>query len=150
MLPMKALRLSLGTLLAADATSLAPSSTPNEMALVTVPFALSELLSIGDITLASGDGLDAIVGVAGAQQVGTDPVTQEQLITIKAPAGGYRWALTSAPSLPVTIYGIALTTTAAGALLGLTLLDTPITVTNIGDEIDVTPVQMRMVARPLT
>lgn len=150
MLPVKSLRTSLGTSLAANTASLAPATDPNEIALITAAFTPTEDLVIGDLTLASGDGLDAIVGVAGTQLTGTDPLTQEQLVTIKDPAGGYRWALTSAPTPPVTVYGFALTTTAAGALLATQALDAPITLTNIGDEIDIGSATLRFVLQPMS
>jgi hypothetical protein len=150
MLPVRSLRLTIGTLLAADATGLAPATNPNEVALIIAPFAETENLVIGDLVLASANGLAAIVGVAGAQQTGNDPVTQEQLVTIKEPAGGWRFILTSTPGSPVTIYGRALTTTAGGALLGVEILDTPVSLTNTGDEWNGGPVNCRIVVRPIT
>jgi predicted secreted protein len=150
MLPVKSIRISLGTLLAADATSLAPATDPNEIALITAPFVPTENLVIGDLTFGSGNGLDPIVGVAGTQNVGVNPLTQEQVVTIKEPAGGWRWQLTGAPSPAVTIYGIALTTTAGAALLGTQVLDNPVTMTNIGDEYNAGSVNLTFVLTPLS
>jgi len=150
MLPVKTVRTALGTLLAANAATLAPVSDPNEINLISAPFTPTEDLVIGDLTLASGDGLDAIPGATGAQLVGIDPITQEQVITIKEPAGGWRFQLTGPKSPAVTIYGFALTTEAAAALLGTQTLPEPITVENIGDYVDLGNVTLRFVLQPMS
>ena len=149
MLPMISVRQALGTLLAADTANLA-AATANEVALISANFTATENLTTAELTLASGDGADPIVGVSGVQLVGNDPLTLEQVITIKEPAGGWRWELTGVPSPAITIYGLALTLTAGGALLGVMKLPTPITLTNIGDFYDAGNIQMRFVAQPIS
>jgi hypothetical protein len=150
MLPVKSVRTALGTLLAANAATLAPAADPNEINLIAADFTPTENLVIGDLTLASGDGLDAIPGATGTQLVGIDPVTQEQIVTIKEPAGGWHWQLTGPKTPAVTIYGFALTTEAAAALLATQKLDVPITVENIGDLVDIGSATLRFVLQPMT
>jgi hypothetical protein len=141
----------LATLLAADATTLAPAMDANEIALVTnSDFTPSPLTVIGDVTLAAGNGLDAIVGAAGAQLVGSDPATGQKIITIKEPAGGWHWALTMDLVSPLIIYGFCLTSTGGAAYLAGQLLPAPITVQFTGDTIDIGIAAMRLPNSPLS
>lgn len=148
MLPMKALRLQLGELLAADTTTLAPV-TANKIALVAGAFALSENLVVGSLTLATFTGSTPKAGASGAQQAGTDPVTGEQKITILAPAGGWRWECTVAPGSPETIYGFALLDTTLATLLGAAVLDTPVPIASVGDFVDLGAVEITFVLQPM-
>lgn len=148
MLPMKALRIALGELLAADVDTLAPVAA-NKIALIAANFGLNENLVVGDLTLASFTGSTPKAGAAGAQQVGIDPLTGDQVITILAPVGGWRWECTAAPGAPETIYGYALLLADLSVLLGAELLDNPITISDDGDFIDLGSVPIRFVAQPM-
>jgi hypothetical protein len=139
-----ALNQKLATLLAADATTLAPATDPNVIALVTNSFTPTPQTVIGDLTFASGDGLDPIIGTAGTQHVGVDPVTGESVISMVEPAGGWRWQLTGTPGSPVVVYGFALLTTASAAYLASELLPTPITLQVIGDFLDIGSATFRL------
>lgn len=150
MLPMKLLRLALGNLLAADATTLAPAMDANKTALIAAAFNLNENLALGSLTLATFTGSAPKVGAAGAQQVGTDPLTGDQVITILAPAGGWRWECSAAPGAPQTIFGFCLLDNAAAVLLAAEVLDNPIVITNVGDFIDLGQIPMRFVIQPLS
>ncbi len=150
LLPMRAVRLQLGELLAADSTTLAPGVSANKIALIAAAFNLNEALVIGDLTLASFTGSAPKAGTTGAQGVGTDPMTGEQLITILAPAGGWRFVCTVAPGAPQTIYGFCLTDNAGATLLAAEQLPSPITIASVGDEIDLGAVAMTFVLRPLS
>lgn len=150
MLPMIAVRKQLGVLLAADSTTLAPAVSANEIALIAAPFTPSEDLVIASLTLATFTGSAPKVGVTGAQGVGNDPATQDQIVTNLAPAGGWRFVCTAAPTPPQQIYGYALTTTATGALLAVALLPIPVTITNVGDEIDLGAIQFTFVLTPIS
>lgn len=151
MLPMVAVRLQLGALLAADATTLAPASDANMIALIIAPFSLSENLVVGDLTLATANGLAPIAGATGAQEVALDPTTNQQLITLKPGASsGWRWVTSGGLSVPITVYGIALTDNAGTTLLGAGLLPAPVTVAADGYQIDVDPVQMTLVLNPIS
>jgi hypothetical protein len=150
MLPTKAVRLALGTLLAADTTTLAPAVTANKISLIKAPFTPSENLVIGDLTLADFATSTAIAGTLGAQLVGTDPATLDQVITIKDPLGGYRWITTALTNLPQTIYGFALTDSTLATLLAVAVLPAPVTLQEVGQFIDLGSVQLTIVTRPIS
>jgi hypothetical protein len=149
MLPMKSVRLSLGTLLAADTGSLAPA-TANKIALIAAPFTLNEGLTAGGLTLATFTGSTPISGTSGAQGAGINPATQDQLITILTPAGGWRWVCTVAPGAPEVIYGFALLDHTLATLLAAEALVTPISIADVDDEIDLGAVTMTFVLQPLS
>ena len=150
MLPMKALRLGLGEALAADTATLAPAVTPNKIALVIANFSLTENLAIGDLTYATFAGGSAKAGVAGDQQAGVKPLTGDQAITILAPAGGWRWECTAAPTPIQVVYGFALANDAGDELLAAALLDTPIAIGDVGDFLDLGSVEITFVIQPMT
>lgn len=150
MLPMRAVRLRLGTLLAADATTLAPASDANMVALVVAPFTLSETLAIGDLTLASDHGLAPIACATGAQEVALLPSSFAQIITLKPGAtSGFRWVTSGSFPPSITIYGFALTDNGGTTLLAAQTLDAPVVVTDVGQQLDLDPVTMQFVQSPL-
>jgi hypothetical protein len=149
MLPMSALRFSLGDGLAANVTYLAPV-VANEIALIGADFTPSEDLVTSDLTLVSGNGLSPIPGVSGAQLGGISPITQEQVITIKAPAGGWRWLTTTPFVGPVNVFGFALTKTAGGLLLAVQKFDAPIAFTAAGQFLDLGDVEITFVLQPMS
>jgi hypothetical protein len=150
MLPMTPVRLQLGALLAADTTTLAPA-TANKVALYNTPTAINENLVPGSLSLATFTGSSPISGTAGAQGVGTDPATGDQVVTILAPAGGWRFVCTAAPVTPETIYGFALLDhTLAATLLAIAALPTPTTIVNVGDEIDLGSIPLTFVLQPIS
>lgn len=150
LLPTFAVRKQLGTLLAADTTTLAPATNANAIALINAAFTPNENLLIGSLSFATFVGSTPIDGATGAQGVGIDPATGEQIVTILAPAGGWRWTCTTAPITPETIYGYALTDHAGATLLGTALLTTPITISEVGDVIDLGAVEITFVAQPMS
>lgn len=150
LLPMQAVRLQLGALLAADTTTLAPAVSANKIALINAAFTPTENMTIGSLSFATFTGSSPKVGAAGTQGVGIDPATGEQLITILAPAGGWRFVCTVAPATPETIFGFALTDNAGAVLLGVELLPNPITIAVVNDEIDLGAVAMTFVLQPLS
>lgn len=150
MLPMKAERLLIGTLLAADAGSFAPAVSANKVALIMAPFSLNEDLTAGALTLATFTGATPIAGSTGAQLTGLDPATFEQLITIKEPVGGWRWVTTNTVNLPQTIYGFALLDSTLATLLGVGMLTVPITLTDTGQVIDLGSITMRIQLQPIS
>lgn len=150
LLPTNDVRSQLGTLLAADATTLAPASNANKIALINAPFTPSGNLNISMLSFATFVGSTPLAGATGAQGVGVDPATGQQIITILTPAGGWRWTCTTAPGSPETIYGFALTDHAAATLLGTQLLTTPEVIQAVGDQIDLGAVDMTLVAQPIS
>jgi len=151
LLPMVAVRLQLGALLAADTTTLAPAMNANTVALIVAPFTLSENLTIGSLTLASTNGLGPIACATGSQEVAISPVTNQQIITIVPGAGsGFRWVTSGSFTAPITIYGYALTTASQAALLAAQTLPSPISVSQTGYQIDLDPIQMTFNVTPIT
>lgn len=149
MLPMKDLRLSIGTLISEDATFLAPVAA-NKLVLIKEAFTPSENLVLGSLTLADFTGSTPIAGVAGNQQTGIDPATGDQIVTIRPPVGGYRWITADAVNLPQTIFGYALVNNAASVLLAVETLPTPLTLQGAGEEISLGPIQMTIVQEPIS
>lgn len=150
MLPMKALRLELGTALAADAAILAPVADNNEIALIAASFSPSENLAISDLVLATFTGLAPKLAGLGTQNVGIDPATQQQSITIKEPIGGWRFQCTVTPSPPQTIYGFCLTTKNGVALLGVEAFPVPITITEAGNFVEIGFARLTFVLQPMS
>lgn len=150
MLPMRAERLLIGTLLAADAGSFAPAVSANKIALVMAAFTPNEDLTLGDLTLADFAGSTPLAGSTGAQLASVDPATDEQLITIKEPLGGWRWVTTALTNLPQTIYGYALVDSTIAAMYGVQALDVPITLTAVGQSIDLGAVVLRINQQPIS
>lgn len=150
MLPMRAVRLRLGTLLAADATTLAPASDANMVALVIAPFTNSETLVVGDLTLAADHGLAPIACATGAQEVALLPSSFAQIITMKPGATtGFRWVSSGSFPPPITIYGYALLDNALANVLAAQTLDAPVIISDAGQQIDLDPVTMQFVQSPL-
>lgn len=149
MTPMLELRLALGDALSADTTTLAPAVNANKIALVMADFVPSEGLVAGDLSLATFDGGDPIAGATGAQLVGVDPVTGQQVIDIKEPLGGWRWEVTGATDLPQTIYGFALLDSTLATLFAVEHFDEPITLNAEGQFIEVPYARLTFVLAPI-
>jgi len=148
MLPMKAVRLQFGELLAADTTTLAPAVNANKIALIANDFNLNELLEVADLTLADFDGSAPIAGATGTQLAGIDPLTGEQIVTVKEPIGGWRWEMTGLTVPTQTIFGYALLKSDLSVLYGAQRLPAPITLQAIGEQIDIGSAQIRIVLNP--
>jgi hypothetical protein len=150
MYPMESLRLAIGDFLAENL----PLNQPTDallIRLVAADFTPSEGLVPGDLTFASFDGSTAkSPTVATDWQVGTDPATNEQLITAPEPAGGWRWEVTGVTNLPQSIYGFALLTAASAELLAVEKLAAPVTLIAVTNEINLGKAQFRVGIAPLT
>lgn len=148
MFPMRALREQIGTLLAADATTLAPAVNGNKIALIAANFTYDETLTIASLTFASFTGSAPLVLGTGAQNVGDDPASGEQVIALLLPAGGLRWTCTVAPVPPQTIYGYALTDNAGAVLLAVKQLPTAIAISAVGQQIVLDPAEIAILLNP--
>lgn len=137
MLLERSVRLKVGTLLAADADTFAPAADENKIALIMSDFTPSETLTIGSLTLATFDGSTPIAGTVGAQQTGLDPANGDQILTIKDPAGGYRWITTGVTNLPMDIYGFILLNDAGDEWYAIEKFDSPIHLDAVGQEINI-------------
>jgi len=146
----KFFRASLASLLAAQASGLAPAADPNAISLIMADFTPTEDLAIGDLTFATFTGSTPIDGVIGAQEYWIDPSTGEYMITLIEPANGWRWEVQDAVNLPQTIYGYALHNGLKTALLGVHHFDTPITLTETLNAIDIGSATIRFVLQPMS
>lgn len=150
MLPTQALRLQIGTALAGT-TPLDQATALNRVALISAPFTPNENLTFADLTLATFDGSTEKTVPLGSQEVGVDPLTGQQIITIVPPAGGWRFVSTGVTNLPQTIYGFCLyDSTGPGPLLACELLPTPISIVASGQQIDLGTVKLTLVLSPMS
>jgi len=150
MLPMQAVRLRLGALLAADTMSLAPVLA-NKLAVIVAPFTEAETLQYSDLTLASTNGLSPIALATGSQEVAIDPVSQAQILTLVPGAGtGFRWVTSGTFPPSITVYGFALIDNAGATLLGVVTLATPIVLSATGYQVEADPQMMTFVLQPLS
>lgn len=150
MLPMIAVRKQTGILLADDATTLAPATNANKIALIGAAFSLNENLVLSSLTLLTGGGLTAITGTVGAQAVAIDPVTGDQIITLLPGTGTWRWVSSGGAGYPKTVYGYALVDNGIANLLAAQTLATPIVLTADGQQVDLDPITMRFVLQPIS
>jgi len=143
-------RASLASLLAAQASGLAPAADPNAISLIMADFTPTEELVIGDLTFATFTGSTPIDGTIGAQEYWIDPMTDEYMITLIEPANGWRWEVVDAVNLPQTIYGYALHNGPKTVLLGVHHFDEPITLTAALQAIDIGKAEIRFVLEPMS
>ena len=146
----KAIREQALKLLAADSTTLAPAALANMMALVMAPIAPSEALTFADLTLATFDGSTPIACGTGTQPTGEDPFSGAEVLSIKVPAGGFRWESTGVTNLPQTIYGYVLLDNALAVLLASAAFDAPITITAVDQVIESLNATMQLAANTIT
>jgi len=149
MIPMRPLRLSLGTSFASDPAYLAPAQNPNKIVLVKNNPPVSENMTLENIVPADFTGSAPIDGLPGAQQVGVDPNTMDQVVTIKDPLGGFRWITGDNVNLPQTIYGYALLTANGTSLLAYMPFTAPMDLLDQGQEINLGKVQFRINPQPI-
>ena len=145
-----AIREAMVALLAADAATLAPAADANKIALVMNEINPGEALTFADCTLATFTGATPIAAGTGTQPSGTDSFSGASVISIKVPAGGFRWETTDAVNLPQTIYGFILVDNAVAVLLAAARFDTPITLTAAGQVIENLDATIQLAAGTLT
>jgi len=143
-------RKQLAVLLASDATGLAPAADPNAISLIMADFTPTEDLVLADLTFATFTGSTPIDGNIGNQEWWKDPQTGEWMITLIEPANGWRWEVIDAVNLPQTIYGFALHNGPKTVLFGTHHFDTPITLTEAMNAIDIGKAEIRFVLQPMS
>jgi len=144
------LRLACADLLAADTATLAQAADNNVLALVMADFAPSENILIGGITLATFDGSTPILVGLNTQPTGENPQDDSAIISLKPPAGGWRWETTGTTHLPQTIYGFALLNKALDTVLATELLPNQQTLTAINQVIELNKVHIVLPAGSLS
>jgi len=151
LLPMIAVRQKLGTLLAADSGTLAPATLANQIALIIAPFTPNENLTPGSLTLATTNGLAAILCATGAQEVALDAVTGAQVITLVPGAGsGFRWVSSGTFTSPITVYGVAVLDNAGANLWAVAALPSPVVFQAAGYALDLDPQTFTFVLQPMS
>ncbi len=136
MFPTLALREKAMKLLAADTATLAPAALANKMVLSKATFIASEATKFADLTLADFDGSTPIDCGTGTQPEGLNPGTNDAVIDLLSPAGGFRWETTGVTHLPQTIFGYALLNNAMDTVLASELFANPITLTAINQRVE--------------
>lgn len=145
----RALRQQALKLLAADPTTLAPAADANQMALVMNEINPGEALTFADCTLATFDGSTPLLCGLGTQPTGSDPFTDAEVVSLKAPAGGFRWETTGTTNLPQTIYGYVLLNNAMDTLLAAARFDNPIVLTAADQVIEGLNATMQLAANTI-
>lgn len=145
-----ALREKANQLLAADAATLAPATDANTMCLVKSNFNPTEQITVDDLELADFDGSAPLEVETGTQPEGLDPVSSASVITLKPPAGGWRWETTGVTNLPQTIYGRALMNDDQTILFAVEKFTTPIILTASNQVINLAPATLTQAANSLT
>jgi len=135
-------------LIAADATGLADTDALH-VHLIKSAFTPTQETALADLTQADFGGYADIAAEAGTQQTFRDPVTGQLVIQMEEPVGGWHWQATSGANLPQTIYGFVLTDNADAVTYGSQLLDTPVTLTDSGDAVDIGQVRFNIVDPPM-
>lgn len=150
MTPVQSLVTAMATALA-NTPPLDQVAADNRVGLVMAPFTPSPSTAYADLVLATFTGATPKVVALGAQGSAQDPVSNQMVITIVEPLGGWRFVTSDAVNLPQTIYGYALYDSAGGPdLLASQLLPEPITLVAAGQEINLDTVKLTMVLTPLS
>lgn len=137
-------------LLAADPATLnAGAGSEPKVILLKADFAEDRsLILVANVSEATFTGYAAKAAGAGVSPVDLDPITGERVITIKEPAGGWRWVVTGG-ALPETIYGYALVDAAKTNIFALRRFDHPVVLAAIGHFVHVGDVTLQQVLNPL-
>ena len=123
----------------------ASTSDANEVRLAQNAFTPGTELTLGDLTEADFGGY-SLKATAGQPFVNTDPATQDSIITLNEPAGGWKWNASGTPpaNSPQTIYGYYVTTESGLVLLGAQLLDNPVIISASTDTVIIGAIQVRL------
>lgn len=138
MLPSRAIRMAAITRLASDPATLAQAADANVIALVKNNFNPGEDLEVGDLELADFDGSTPLAVGLNTQPTAFQPGTDDSVIDLIAPVGGFRWETTGITNLPQTIYGWALLNEALDTVLASGVFETPPVLTVINQVVEVT------------
>lgn len=108
------------------------------------PYTYTPGMALADVTVSDFDGSTPIVQSA-VPSTYSDPLTDDEIIALTGPAGGFQWVTSGTTNLPQTVYGYALTDAGGTTLLAVTdPLTTPIPLTAVGQGIDAGDVGFRV------
>lgn len=142
MKPVLALERSISILVAADPNFLAPPALANHVHLVIDAFTPSSNTDVASLTLATFTGSTPKNVAVGAQQSFVDPLTQDQVVQLIEPVGGWSWTCSAAPVPLQTVYGYVVTDNTDAVTLGSDLLPTPVPIQSIGDNVTVPNIRL--------
>lgn len=142
MIPSRELFEAMIDAMAADTAYLA-AATAMHAHLVVSNFVPSQTTALADLDLATFTGSAPKSAGTGAQSVFLDALTNQMVIQLKEPAGGWTWVCTANPAEPETVYGIAMTDTANAVLLGTLLLAEAVTISASGQGFSVPDIRLR-------
>lgn len=140
---------SVAELVGADATRLADPADAPKVTLIIDDFSPDPSTDPMTLMFATFTGSTPKSATAGAQAVGVDPLTNESIITLNEPVGGWRWECTADPATPETVYGFVVTDQAQAVLYGIQHLDEPVQISLAGHEINLQSLTYRCVLAPL-
>jgi hypothetical protein len=127
------LEVRLPTLLAADASTLAPAALALAVSLVTAPFTPGRNTRYADLTKAAGAGLEPKAPAVGAQTMGFDPSKNAWKVILKEPAGGWNWVSTGVETPAETVEGYVVSNNDNSQTYGSDVLPNgPVTVAAVG------------------
>lgn len=130
-------------LLGSDTATLAPAALALKVILVKANFSLSTARILADLTEADFTGYAAIAAALAALPESLDPASQDSLLFVGPPAGGFRWETTGTTILN-TIYGYALVDNGKTLLYGSALFDDPIVLSGTNQAIALPPIGFRL------
>lgn len=141
MTPNLSIREKVMQLLAADTATLA-SVDAMKVHLVKATFTPSEDMDILDFELADFDGSTALEAGTGTQPESLVPGTNDSVIHIKPPAGGWRWETTGTTNLPQTIYGYILTNNDSSTVYAAEVFSEEITLSKVNQSVSLPSVKL--------
>lgn len=145
MVPYKTFPAAAATLIGADTTKLAEATPFVMVSLVIGAFSPGPTLDITTLTLASFTGSTPLHAGSAATQVYRDPLTGNQVMQVREPAGGWHWQASVAPSPAQTVYGYILTNAAGDTLIASETLADPVTIVAVGDGVDIPQIKIALV-----
>lgn len=150
MLPVRAVRLLIGTLLSADTTWFTPDDA-NIMLPIVANFVQSETLVIGDLTLGTDHGLGDIA-VPKTPLAPVDPSTDAQKLTLTngAIVNNFQWVTSGSFPPNITVYGFALVNNDKSVLIATEKLTNPIVLTGAGQVVEFSPADINFVQQPMS
>jgi hypothetical protein len=137
---------ALASLLANDPLTLAPVANAVHVHLAVNAFTPGPGLLITNFVEATYPGSAAKNAGVGPQQNFIDAVTGQRTVQLIEPVGGWHWVATGLTNLPQDVYGIYVTDNADAVVYGSARLEGPISITAIGQAIDVAQVRFTFFA----
>ena len=142
-IPVSAVLAQIANLIATDVTELNAIARVN-VHLAQAPFTPGPGLTLGALTEATFNTYAAIAQAAGVPNTYTDPATEEWLVQLLQPIGGWQWSAGSLADLPQTIYGWYVTDNANANLFYAELFAAPVTLAAIGNGVNIDQVNVRL------